>query len=50
MEVSGQLDASAALILEKEAPVPIEYEAGLVPESIWTLWNIKKKFVAPAGN
>jgi hypothetical protein len=43
MEVSGQLDAPAALPPWKEPPVPIEYEAG------WARCG-KEKNLAPAGN
>jgi hypothetical protein len=39
MEVSGQLQALAALPPGKEPLVPTGYEAGWAPESVWTLWN-----------
>jgi hypothetical protein len=38
MEVSGQLNAPGTLPLGKEHLVPIEYEAGLAPEPVWTQW------------
>jgi hypothetical protein len=41
MEVSGQLHAPAVL-----HPVPIGYEAGWPPESVWTLWRKEKYFTA----
>jgi hypothetical protein len=37
MEVSGQLHASVALLLRKEAPVPIGQEAVWAPEPVSTL-------------
>jgi hypothetical protein len=39
--VSGQLHAPAALLPGKELPLPtpIGYEAGWVPEPVWTLWR-----------
>jgi hypothetical protein len=49
MEVSGQLHTPAALLLGKEHPVPIGYEAGCAPEPVWTLWS-REKSLAPAGN
>jgi hypothetical protein len=49
MEVSGQLHASAALLPEKEPPVPIEWEAGWAPDPVSTLWS-RKKWLASAGN
>jgi hypothetical protein len=42
MEVSGQLHAPAALPLEKEPPVPTEYEAGWAPDAVG-----KNKFRVP---
>jgi len=36
MEVSRQLQAPVALLPEKYAQIPIEYEAGWVPEPVWT--------------
>jgi hypothetical protein len=33
----------------KEPLVPIGYEAGWAPESVWTLWN-EEKSRASAGN
>jgi hypothetical protein len=36
MNASGQLHAPAALL-----PVPIGYEAGWAPQSVWMLWNWK---------
>lgn len=42
--MSSQLHASAMLRLGKEAPVPVEYEAGWAPEPGFTLWR-RDKFV-----
>jgi hypothetical protein len=39
MEVSGQLNALAALIPGKESPVLIGYEAGWTPEQVWKMWR-----------
>jgi len=36
MDVSGQLDATVALLPGKEPLVPIWYEAGWVTEPVWT--------------
>jgi hypothetical protein len=48
MEMSGQLHASAALSPGKVTLVPIWYEAGWVPEPVWTrLW--RETFPAPIG-
>jgi hypothetical protein len=33
----------------KESPVPIGYEAGWAPESVWMLWRGEKS-LAPVGN
>jgi hypothetical protein len=49
MEVSGQLQAPAALPPGKEPPVPFGEEAGWAPEPVWTQWW-REKFPAPAGN
>jgi hypothetical protein len=44
MEVSGQLQASAALPPGKETLLPIEKEAGWgAPEPFWTRYLKKKK-------
>jgi hypothetical protein len=37
MEVSGQLDASAALLPMKGPPTHIRQEAGWVPDPVWTV-------------
>jgi hypothetical protein len=37
MEVSNQHHAPVALSSGKEPPVPIEQEAGLAPEPVWTV-------------
>jgi hypothetical protein len=42
MEVSGQLHDTAALPPGKELPVPIGYEAGWAPESVWLRWRRQK--------
>jgi hypothetical protein len=42
--VSGQLHTLAALPPGKEPSVPIGYEVGLTPESVWTTW---RKFLTP---
>jgi hypothetical protein len=39
LEVSGQLNAPAALPPRNEHPVLIWYEAGWAPESVWTPWR-----------
>jgi hypothetical protein len=49
MKVSGQLEASTALSLRNETPIPVGEEAGLAPESVGTLWR-REKSLAPAGN
>jgi hypothetical protein len=49
MKVGGKLHSLAALFLGKEPPVPIGYEAGWVPEPLWTLARREKSLV-PAGN
>jgi hypothetical protein len=41
MEVSGQLDAPAALSPGKQPPVPIGEEGGWVPKSAWIFWREK---------
>jgi hypothetical protein len=46
MKVSGQLQAPAALPPGEKLPVPIEQEAGWVPESVWTLWS-REKYLLP---
>jgi hypothetical protein len=38
MEVSGQLQAPAALPPGKELPIPTGQEAGLAAEPLWTRW------------
>jgi hypothetical protein len=48
MQVSGQLHASASLPPRKETLVPIGYEAGWVPEPVWTRWW-REVFLAPTG-
>jgi hypothetical protein len=48
MEVSGQLQAPAALFPGKEPLVPIRYEAGWAPEPIWMRWW-RGNFPTPAG-
>lgn len=45
MEVRGQLQAPAALLREKQPPLPI----GVVAEPIWT-FLIREKSLAVAGN
>jgi hypothetical protein len=42
MQLSGQLHVSAGLPPQKEPRVPIGYEAGWAPESVWTLWRETK--------
>jgi hypothetical protein len=37
--VSGQLHVPAALPPGKEPPIPIRYEVGCTPESVWTSWR-----------
>ena len=37
--VSGQFYTQAAVSLEKEPPVSMEYEAGWAPEQIQTSWR-----------
>jgi hypothetical protein len=49
MEVSGYLHAPAAVLLRKETPVSIGYEAGWASESVWTLWS-REKSLASAEN
>jgi hypothetical protein len=44
MEMSGQLQAPAALLPEKEPLVPIRLEAGWAQEPVWTLWWREKNF------
>jgi hypothetical protein len=39
MEVSGQLNAQAALPPGKGPPVPIEYEVGWILKLVWTTWR-----------
>lgn len=39
MEISGQLNAPAALPQGKEHPVLIKLAAGWAPVSVWTLWT-----------
>jgi hypothetical protein len=46
---SGQHHAPPALPLGKSPPLPIGYEAGWAPESVWKLWS-REKSLAPAGN
>jgi hypothetical protein len=49
MEISGHLQASAALPPSKEPPVPIGQQASFSPVLVWMLWN-REKALAPAGN
>jgi hypothetical protein len=52
MEVSGQLSglrALAALLPEKEPPVPIGYEARWAPEPVWKHWS-REKALDPDGS
>jgi hypothetical protein len=42
--VSGQLHAPAALPPGKEPPVPTAYEAGWVPEAVWTMWRTENSW------
>jgi hypothetical protein len=49
MEVSGQLHVPAALLAEKEAPVPLSMEVGWAAEPVWTLWS-REISHAPAEN
>lgn len=48
MEVSGKIHNPSTLQPGKGIPVPVAYEAGWIPESVWTLWRIK--YIAPTGN
>jgi hypothetical protein len=48
MEVSGQLNAPAALLPGKQPLVPIGYYARWAPEPVWTRWW-REKFSAPSG-
>jgi hypothetical protein len=48
MDVSGQLQARAALLPEKQLLVPIGY-AGWAPEPVWTLYKGEKSNTT-AGN
>jgi hypothetical protein len=45
MDTSGQPHAPAALIPEKEPPVPTRQEAGWAPKPVRTLW----RYLYPAG-
>jgi len=47
MQASDQLLAPAALPSGKNR-VPIAFEAGRAPETVWTLWR-REKALAPAG-
>jgi hypothetical protein len=49
VEVSGQLHALATLPPGKEPLVPIGWEAGWLPELVWTLQG-REKSVAPSRN
>jgi hypothetical protein len=42
MEVSGQLHKTTALPPRESPPVPVEYDVGWVPESVWTVWKREK--------
>jgi len=42
MEVSGQLDAPAVLPPGKELLIPIGYETGWGPETVWMQWQRQK--------
>ena len=48
MEVPRQLHERTALPPGKESPVLIEYDAGWVSESVWTIWS-EEKSLPPAG-
>jgi hypothetical protein len=37
MKVSAQIHALAVLPPQKEFPVPMKYDGGWAPESVWTL-------------
>jgi hypothetical protein len=50
MKVSGQLYVPASLPPEKDAPVPIGYEAGWAPEPVWTLWRRENYFLRRDSN
>jgi hypothetical protein len=39
LEMSGQLYVPAALLLGKETPLPIRWEVGWAPETVWPLWR-----------
>jgi hypothetical protein len=47
MAVRGQLHAPVAFPPEKELPAGIGEKAGLVSESVWTLWRGKNLFPLP---
>jgi len=47
LKVSGQFHAPTSLSPRKEPPVPIGYEAGWIPEPVWTRGAEKK---IPPGN
>jgi hypothetical protein len=45
MEINCQFHVPAALPLEKESPVPIEWMAGWVVETVWTHFWVEKNFL-----
>jgi len=50
--IEGEWSASrpAALIPEKQPPIPIGQEAGWAPEPVWTRWRKEKySLIDPAG-
>jgi hypothetical protein len=51
MEGRGQIHTPAAISRGKKLAVPIGYEAGWVPESVWTLWKreISNLLAGPRG-
>jgi hypothetical protein len=49
MKVSGQIDAPAALLPNKDAPVRIGQEAVWTSEPVWTQWR-REKILSSAGN
>jgi hypothetical protein len=49
MEVNGQLQALVPSSLGEEPPVRNEWEAGLAPVPVQTLYR-KEIFLSPAGN
>jgi hypothetical protein len=49
MDVSGRFTLLLLLPLGEDLTIPIEWEAGWVPESLWMLWR-REKSSALAGN